>query len=163
MRACECYWNATDSKKNYFRPDYPTTFLDMTVQRNVPRFCTGSICGWNLFQPLGPVCSMINVLRSGPSGASIMNQWFSYIKELNHLSPHDALKHHFTSLKTDLIFLHLGVFEWKFPWNWFIDKWFFSLIRHPLQIIFIHYKSRHAMTVVNSDLKVLNKVFINII
>ena len=26
--------------------------LDMTVQRNVPRFCTGSICGWNLFQPL---------------------------------------------------------------------------------------------------------------
>ena len=27
--------------------------LDMTVQRNVPRFCTGSICGWNLFQELG--------------------------------------------------------------------------------------------------------------
>ena len=25
----------------------------MTVQRNVPRFCTRSICGWNLFQPLG--------------------------------------------------------------------------------------------------------------
>ena len=27
----------------------------------------------------------------------------------NPLSPHDALKHHFTSLKTDLIFLQLRV------------------------------------------------------
>ena len=27
------------------------------------------------------------------------------------LSPHDALKHHFTSLKTDLIFLQQGVLE----------------------------------------------------
>ena len=30
---------------------------------------------------------------------------------LNPLSPHDALKHHFTSLKTYLIFLQLGVLE----------------------------------------------------
>ena len=30
---------------------------------------------------------------------------------LNPLSPHDALKHHFTSLKTDLIFLQLGGLE----------------------------------------------------
>ena len=33
---------------------------------------------------------------------------------LNPLSPHDALKHHFKSLKhvkTDLIFLQLGVLE----------------------------------------------------
>ena len=29
----------------------------------------------------------------------------------NPLSPHDALKHHFTPLKTDLIFLKLGVLE----------------------------------------------------
>ena len=29
----------------------------MTVQRNVPRFCTRSICGWSLFQPLGLVFS----------------------------------------------------------------------------------------------------------
>ena len=28
-------------------------YSDMTVQRNVPRFCTRSIRGWNLFQPLG--------------------------------------------------------------------------------------------------------------
>ena len=33
--------------------------LDMTVQRNVPRFCTRSICGWNLFQPLGLPVSWI--------------------------------------------------------------------------------------------------------
>ena len=35
----------------------------------------------------------------------------------NPLSPHDALKYHFTSLKTDLIFLQLGVSEGKFLWN----------------------------------------------
>ena len=33
------------------------------------------------------------------------------IKQFNPLSPHDALKHNFTSLKTDLIFLQLGVLE----------------------------------------------------
>ena len=33
----------------------------------------------------------------------------------NPLTPHDALEHHFTSLKTDLIFLQLRVFEPKFP------------------------------------------------
>ena len=34
---------------------------------------------------------------------------------INPLSPHDALKHHFTSLKTDLIFLKLRVLEGEFP------------------------------------------------
>ena len=34
---------------------------------------------------------------------------------INPLSPHDALKHHFTSLKTDLIFLQPRVLERKFP------------------------------------------------
>ena len=34
---------------------------------------------------------------------------------LNPLSPHDALKHHFTSLKTDLIFLQPMVLERKCP------------------------------------------------
>ena len=33
----------------------------------------------------------------------------------NPLSPHDALKHHFTSPKTDLIYLQLRVLERKFP------------------------------------------------
>ena len=34
---------------------------------------------------------------------------------LNPLSPPDALKHHFTSLKTVLIFPQLRVLERKFP------------------------------------------------
>ena len=35
----------------------------------------------------------------------------SQITSVNPLSPHDALKHHFTSLKTDLIFLQLWVLK----------------------------------------------------
>ena len=35
----------------------------------------------------------------------------------NPLNPHDALKHHFTSLKTDLIFQQPRVLERKFPKN----------------------------------------------
>ena len=31
--------------------------------------------------------------------------------DINPFSPHDALKHHFTSLKTDFIFQQLGVLE----------------------------------------------------
>ena len=46
------------------------------------------------------------------------------VKVLNPLSPHDALKHHFTSLKTDLIFLQLRVLERKFQSNHL----------HPLQV-----------------------------
>ena len=34
---------------------------------------------------------------------------------INPLSPHDALKHHFTSMKTDLIFLQQRVLERDFP------------------------------------------------
>ena len=45
-------WNVTDSKKKKNWPDYSPIFSDMTVQRNVARFCTPSISGWNLFQPL---------------------------------------------------------------------------------------------------------------
>ena len=41
--------------------------------------------------------------------------------KFNPLSPHDALEHHFTSLKTNLIFLQLGVLEQKIPWNWFTN------------------------------------------
>ena len=36
-----------------------------------------------------------------------MGRW-----RVNPLSPHDAIKHHFTSLKTDLIFLQLRVLEY---------------------------------------------------
>ena len=85
---------------------------------------------------------------------------------INHLNPHDAVEHHFTSMKTDLIFLQPRVFEWKFPWNWFTSTWQFSLIFLSLQVIFILYKSRIAtairglwymnMTMVNSGLKELS-------
>ena len=50
MRACS--WNVTDSKKSNFDLIIWGQPLDMTVQKNVPRFCTGSISGWN-FQSLG--------------------------------------------------------------------------------------------------------------
>ena len=70
------------------------------------------------------------------------------LKIENHpLSPHDALKHHFTSLKTDLILLQPRVLEWKIPWNWFTNTWQFSLIFKPHQIIFNHYKSRIAAAI----------------
>ena len=65
----------------------------------------------------------------------------------NPLSPHDALKHHLTSLKTDLISLQPRVWERKFPWNWFTNTWQFSLIFKPHPIIFIHYKSRIATAI----------------
>ena len=65
----------------------------------------------------------------------------------NHLSPHDALKHRFTSLKTHLIFLQLGVLERKFPSNWFTNSWQFYLFFQPHQVIFIHYKTRIATAI----------------
>ena len=65
----------------------------------------------------------------------------------NPLSPRDAPKHHFTSLKTDLIFLQPRVLERIFPWDWFTNTWQFSLIFKPRHIIFIHYKSRIAIAI----------------
>ena len=64
------------------------------------------------------------------------------LRWLNPLSPHDALKHHFTYLKTDLIFLEQRVLERKFP-----QTRQFYLIFKPHQIIFIHYKSRIATAI----------------
>ena len=57
------------------------------------------------------------------------------------LSLHDALKHHFTSLKTGSILLQLAVLEGEFLWNWC------SLIFKLHQLIFIHYKSRIATAI----------------
>ena len=80
---------------------------------------------------------------SGPTGMTHLNvgdtQCLSRHLSINPLSPHDALKHHFTSLKTDLIFLQQRVLERKFPWNWFTNTWWFSSIFKKHQIIFIHY------------------------
>ena len=36
-------------------------------------------------------------------------------KRFNPLSPHDALKHHFESIKTNIIFRQQRVLERKFP------------------------------------------------
>ena len=58
----------------------------------------------------------------------------------NPLSPHDALKHHFTSLKTDLIFLQPRVAEWIFyetglPIYMTIFTFSLTLCHfHPLQV-----------------------------
>ena len=49
---------------------------------------------------------------SSGSPPKIVNHLFS---RFNPLSPHDALKHHFTSLKTDLIFLQQRDLERKYP------------------------------------------------
>ena len=56
---------------------------------------------------------------------------------INPLSPHDALKHPFTSLKTDLILLQQMVLEH--------DNFLQFLKKH--QIIFIHYKSKIATAI----------------
>ena len=37
--------------------------------------------------------------------------YMKVVQRFYPLSPHDALKHHFTSLKTDLIFLQLRALE----------------------------------------------------
>ena len=71
----------------------------------------------------------------------------SYADNLNPLSPHDALKHHFTSLNTHLILLKLRVLEGKFPWNWPKNTLQFKKKIQPLQIIFIHYKSGIAAAI----------------
>ena len=59
-------WNVTDSKKPIADLIIQGQVLDMTVQRNVPRFCIGSSCGWNLFQPLGlPEPAVVTPWRHG--------------------------------------------------------------------------------------------------
>ena len=63
------------------------------------------------------------------------------------LSPHDALKHDLTSMKTDLFPLQTKVLEWQFPWNWVTNAWHFSLLFHSHQITDIHYKSRIATAI----------------
>ena len=73
-------------------------------------------------------------------------KWLTH-GHFNPLSPHDALKHHFTSLKTHLIFRQPRVLEYLFLWNWFTNTWQFSLIFKPHQIIFIHYKSKIATAI----------------
>ena len=73
--------------------------------------------------------------------------WDCVYRLINPLTRHDALKHHSTSLKTYFFFLQPRVLESIFPWDWFTNIWQSSLIFHPHQIIFIHYKSRIAIAI----------------
>ena len=94
-------------------------------------------------------------LRTGPLPAPTRQYMEEYCDRLvknmtsvwpvNPLSSHDAMKHHFTSPKTHLIFLQLVVLEWKFPRNWFTNTTQFSWIFYSHQII--HYKSRIAAAI----------------
>ena len=66
-----------------------------------------------MFAPL-EACYLRIIITSPLSvlaGAVQLRRWDS----INPLSPNDALKHHFTCLKKDLIFLQLGVLERKYP------------------------------------------------
>ena len=108
---------------------------------------------------LPPAAVSLHLYVSGEGGggggapqyiSGLVYMYHVYKRPLSPLSPDDALKHHFTSLKTDLIFLQQMALERKFPWNWFTKAWQFSLIFKPRQVIFIHWMK---MTVVNSGLK----------
>ena len=81
-------------------------------------------------------------MRHLPNVGLMLGQRREWWTSINPLSPHDALKHQFTSLKTDSIFPQLRVLEWKFSWNWLSNTLQFSLIFQPHQVIFIHCKSR---------------------
>ena len=45
MRSCS--WNIADSNKPILDLPNWSQVLYMTIQRNIPRFCMGTICGWN--------------------------------------------------------------------------------------------------------------------
>ena len=55
------------------------------------------------------------LLRTLMSTVQSSRVFIACIWPFNPLSPHDALKHHFASLKTDLIFPQQRVLERKFP------------------------------------------------
>ena len=122
-------WQEKTKKK----PSLPHDFFSCCEIRNKDIFKAGLtktfMMIWNLKKMLA---SMIHT---------------KIIQRFNPLSPRDALKNHFTSLKTDLIFQQLRILDWKFLCNWFTNTWQFSLIFHPLQVIFIHYKSRIAAAI----------------
>ena len=80
--------------------------------------------------PVGPVCyckvlqsnvtnctKIANATQDVEYACTFVLMYLECEKNLsiNPLNPHDALKHHFTSLKTDLIFLPPRVLERKFP------------------------------------------------
>ena len=73
------------------------------------RHYAGSAPSGDRFSPANPAN------RRCPGIVLLLDQQRRRWTDINPLSPHDALKHHFTSLKTDLLFLQLRVLEEKFP------------------------------------------------
>ena len=61
----------------------------------------------NVYRSFG---SRLHVCKKSSYSCLILDD-FLQLLTFNPLSPQDALKHHFKSLKTDLIFLELGVLE----------------------------------------------------
>ena len=57
-------------------------------------------------------CTVLYYSHLGITGYYLLK---SLVLTLNPLSPRDALKHHFTSMKTHLIFLQQRGLEWIFP------------------------------------------------
>ena len=64
-------WNVTDYKKPIFDLIIRGEILNMTVQRNVQRFCMESICGWSRFQPLGLSAGYVSAIMQPRN----RNQW----------------------------------------------------------------------------------------
>ena len=72
---------------------------------------------------------------------------FPDIMHINALSPHDALKNHFTYLKNRFYFAKTKGFRKENINETFTKTWQFSKNFHPRQVIFIHYKSRIAAAI----------------
>ena len=75
---------------------------------------------------------------------------------INPLSLHDALKLHFTSLKTVLGFLQQRILERKFPWNWFTNTWQLPLMlkttsSHPHPLLVENCDSNSRLVVDEDD------------
>ena len=74
----------------------------------------------SLFQRVGIAGKMSNALCGNrPVPDFCVVQHWSTVKHVafNPLNPHDALKHHFASLKNDLISWNLVILERKLSWN----------------------------------------------
>ena len=159
-------WNVTDSKKifstwlfpDFFRYDSPKKCPTILYAVNLwlkPVSAIGATQDQNvrlriILRPLNVTATMrystyvVSMLKQRKRQCTNIEP---RLDNINPLSPHDAMKHHITSLKTDLIFLHPRVLEWEFQRNWFTNTWQFSLIFKPHQTIFIHYKSRIATAI----------------
>ena len=80
------------------------------MQRDVTKYMVVNIFGLMSELPLLNVYTQYKKINTNTSKQRVAHPW----KPINPLSPHDALKHHFTSLETDLIFLQPRVLERKF-------------------------------------------------